>query len=215
MPRSCSTGAGASSIEARGDFRLTQAVNEVGLVLPAAVEIVPESAEVWVRPNETRVVRLHYRERSYGGDAVLGEIKIGGRAKELLELQTGFPKTLTGEIIEAVIDTGWAAPLAAIATLPTVSIVFVIDIFGCIFGGCANLPAPLEPFPQWMDAGAIGTMEVRVKGNLGVGTYETSLTFVGRNFCSVSVPLTVHVGEPPPPVDAGVDAGDAALADGG
>ena len=75
---------------------------------------------------------------------------------------------------------------------------------------------PLEPFPQWMDAGAIGTMEVRVKGNLGVGTYETSLTFVGRNFCSVSVPLTVHVGEPPPPpVDAGVDAGDAALADGG
>jgi hypothetical protein len=206
--------ADAGSVEARSGFRLTQAVNEAGLVLPAAVEVVPEAAEVWVRPNQTRVVRLHYRERSYRGDAVLGEIQIGGRASDLLELQTGFPKTLTGEIIEAVIDTGWAAPLAAIAALPTVSIVFVIDVFDCIFGGCANLPPPLEPFPQWMDAGAIGTMEVRVKGNLVSGTYPTQLTFVGRNYCPVTVSLTVHIGEPPAP-DAGADAGDAAAGEDG
>jgi hypothetical protein len=99
-------------------------------------------------------VRLHYRERSYRGDAVLGEIQIGGNARELLELQTGLPPTLTGEIMEAVIDTGWGAPLAAIVALPVVSIVFVFDVFDCIFGGCVDLPAPLDPFPQWMDAGA-------------------------------------------------------------
>jgi hypothetical protein len=189
--------AGASSIESRESFRLTQAINEAGLVLPADVEIVPEAAEVWVAPSKTEVVRFYYRERSYGGDAVLGEIQIGGEAKELLELQTGFPKTLTGELIGAVRDTGWAAPLAAIAAIPTISIVFVIDVFDCIFGGCANQPPPLEPFPQWIEAGAIGTMEVRVKGNLAPGTYATTLTFVGRNYCPVRVPLTVHVGEPP------------------
>ena len=115
-----------------------------------------------------------------------------------------------------MIDTGWAAPLAAIAALPTVSIVFVFDVFDCIFGGCADLPPPLEPFPQWMDAGAIGTMEVRVKGDLAPGTYQTSLTFVGRNYCPVTVPLTVHIGQEPLAPDAGVsDAGDAEIADGG
>jgi hypothetical protein len=197
--------AGASSIESRESFRLTQAINEAGLVLPAEVEIVPEVAEVWVAPSKAEVVRFYYRERSYGADAVLGEIQVGGEAKDLLELQTGFPKTLTGELIDAVADTGWAAPLVSIAAIPTVSIVFVIDVFNCIFGGCANQPPPLEPFPQWIEAGAIGTMEVRVKGNLARGTYGTTLTFVGRNYCPVSVPLTVQVGEPPA---SDADAGD-------
>jgi hypothetical protein len=199
----------ASSLEARETFRLTQAINEAGLVVPASVEIVAETPEVWVPVNETRIVRFHYRERSYVGDAVLGEIQIGGQAEDLLELQTGFPETRTGEIIEAVIDTGWGAPLAAIAALPVVSIVFVIDVFECIFGGCLDLPGPLDPFPQWIEAGEIGTMEVRVKGDLVSGTYQTSITFVGRNYCPVTVPLTVHVGVEPPPEDAGTDAATA------
>jgi hypothetical protein len=206
--------ADASSVESVGDFRLTQAVNEAGLVLPAQVQVVPEAPEVWVRPSKTRIVHFYYRERSYRGDAVLAKIEIGGKASDLLELQTGFPDTLTGEIIGAVLETGWAAPLVAIAALPTVSIVFVIDVFDCIFGGCADLPAPLDPFPQWIDAGGMGTMEVRVKGNLSPGTYETSLTFVGRNYCPVTVPLTVHVGEEPALDGGASDAGDAAI-DGG
>lgn len=53
------------SIAALESFRLTQAVNDAGLVLAAAVEIVPEAPEVWVAPSETRVVRFHYRERSH------------------------------------------------------------------------------------------------------------------------------------------------------
>jgi len=199
----------ASPVEALETFRVTQAINEAGLVLPASVEVVAETSEVWVPVNETRIVRLHYRERSYLGDAVLGEIQIGGQAEELLELQTGFPETYTGEIIEAVIDTGWGAPLIAIAAIPVVSVVFVIDVFECIFGGCLDLPAPLEPFPQWIEAGQIGTMEVRVKGDLVSGTYETSLTFIGRNYCPVTVPITVHVGEEPPAADAGSDSGSA------
>jgi hypothetical protein len=190
----------ASSIESVDGFRLTQAVNEAGLVVPAAVEIVPESRSVWVRPSESRVIRLHYRERSYLGDAVLGEIQIGGAARDLLELQTRFvlPDTLTEDLIDAVIDTGWAAPLAAITTLPAVPIVFVIDLFSCFFGGCFDQPAPLDPFPQWIDAGAIGTMEVRIKGDLPAGSYEATLTFVGRNYCPVTVPLTIHIGDQPP-----------------
>jgi hypothetical protein len=197
--------AGADEIEAPQTFRLTQAINDAGLVLPAAVEIVPEASEVWVPPSKTKIVRLHYRERSYRGDAVLGEIKSGGSASDLLELQTGFPQTLTGELIGAVRDTGWAAPVIAITTLPAIPIVFVIDLFKCLFGGCANQPPPLEPFPQWIDAGAIGTMEVRVKGNLAPGTYETTLTFIGRNYCPVTVPLTIHIGDPPPSdMDAGL-----------
>jgi hypothetical protein len=47
-------------------------------------------------------------------------------------------------------------------------------------------------------AGAIGTMEVRIKGDLPAGTYETVLTFVGRNYCPVTVPLTIHIGDQPP-----------------
>jgi hypothetical protein len=208
--------ADTSSVESVGRFRLTQAMNQGGLVLPAEVQVVPEAPEVWVKPNATRVVRFHYRERSYRGDAVLAKIEVGGRANDLLELQTGFPDTLTGEIIDAIVDTGWAAPLLGIAALPTVSIVFVIDVFDCIFGGCLDLPAPLDPFPQWIDAGAIGTMEVRVKGDLSTGTYQTSLTFVGRNYCPVTVPLIVHIGEEPTATDGGLGgAGDASAIDGG
>jgi len=215
--RAATLRAEAGSVEALDGLRITQAINEVGLVVPASVEIVPESPEVWVSPGEERVVRFFFRERSYTGDAVLGEIQTGGSASDLLELQTGFlENTLTEQLIGAVIETGWAAPIAAIASIPAISVVFVIDLFECIFGGCLDQPAPLEPFPQWIDAGGIGTMEVRVKGALGVGTYETSLTFVGRNYCPVTVPLTVHVGqEPPAPSDGGADAGDAGAADGG
>jgi hypothetical protein len=197
--------ADASSVASVDGVRVTQAINEAGLVVPAAVEIVAESSEVWVRPSESRVVRLHYRERSYVGDAVLGAIEIEGAAGDLLELQTRFlPDTVTEDLIDAVIDTGWAAPLAAITAIPAVSIVFVFDVFSCIFGGCLDQPPPLAPFPQWIDAGAIGTMEVRVKGDLPVGTYYTSLTFTGRNYCAIKVPLIVHIGdEPPPDADGG------------
>jgi hypothetical protein len=210
----------AGLVEAVDGFRLTQAINEVGLVVPAQVEIVAEAREVWVPVNEERIVRFHYRERSYTGDAVLAEIQAGGAANDLIELQTGFLEdTLTAQLIGAVGETGWAAPIVAIAAIPTISVVFVIDVFECIFGGCLDLPAPLEPFPQWIDAGGMGTMEVRVKGDLVSGTYETSLTFIGRNYCAVTVPLTVHVGIEPPPVDAGsdsgADAGDGAVGDGG
>lgn len=66
-----------------------------------------------------------------------------------------------------------------------------------------------------MDAGAIGTMEVRVKGNLAPGTYQTALTFIGRNYCPVTVPLTVHIGEQPAASDAGLDTGDGGPADAG
>jgi hypothetical protein len=211
----------ADSLEAVDGFRITQAINEVGLVLPASVQIVPEVNEIWVAPGEERVVRFHYREYSYTGDAVLAEIQAGGSADDLLEMQTSFLEdTLTAQLIGAIAETGWAAPIVAITAIPAISVVFVIDLFECVFGGCLDLPSPLEPFPQWIEAGGIGTMEVRVKGALGVGTYETSLTFVGRNYCSIAVPLTVHVGtEPPPPADAGsdaeTDAGDGAVGEGG
>jgi hypothetical protein len=194
---------GASSLQSHGSFQMTQAVNEVGLVIPAAVEVVSAEREIWVRPSESRIVQLHYRERSYRGDAVLGEVQIGGAAADLLELKTGFRLALTEQIIGAVIDTGWAAPLAAIAVLPTVSIVFVVDIFSCFFGGCSTGP-DLEPFPQWMQAGEIGTMELLVKGNLSPGSYDASVTFVGRNYCPVTVPLTINIGERP--ADGGTDA---------
>lgn len=207
----------AGSVEATGDLQITQAINEAGLVVPASVEIITEASEVYVPLNGERVVRFFYRERSYTGDAVLGEIHTGGSADELLELQTTsfLEDTLTAQLVGAVIDTGWAAPIAALTAIPAIPIVFVIDVFDCIFGGCLDQPAPLEPFPQWIDAGGMGSMEVRVKGDLGTGTYQTSLIFVGRNYCPVTVPLIVHVGIEPPVQDAGAsDAGDASL-DGG
>ena len=68
---------------------------------------------------------------------------------------------------------------------------------------------------MWMQAGEVGTMEVLVKGDLSPGDYEASITFVGRNYCPVTVPLTIHIGEPPLPDDAGsdamVDAGDGGI----
>lgn len=191
------------SVASAGDFRVTQAMTAAGLVIPAEVEVVPSHRELWVQPSKTRVIELYYRERSYRGDAVLAKIETGGDANRLLELQTGFIPTLTVQLIDAIIDTGWAAPVVALTTIPVVPIVFFIDIFSCLFGGCAAAPDPLAPYPLWMQAGEIGAMELRIKAPAARGTYQTTLTFAGRNYCPVTVALTVHVGDPPADEDAG------------
>lgn len=173
-------------------FRLTQALTTSGYALPSKVELLPSASEISVKKGETTYVRLHYRESTYSGDAVLSAIDVTGPGSALVKVPVRRPPLVIEQLWEVVNASGPTSPFVAIPILvasPGIIILDALLAFACFLTLCPED----YPYPQWMDAGEVGTFYVKVTGDATPGTYDSTVTIRGRNYEPVSFPLRVTV----------------------
>jgi hypothetical protein len=179
-------------------LQATQVLDQGRPLLPAAVELVPESSTVEVGFNETRWVRVAYRESGYRGAAVLDNLTVTGPAAGAVRVGLDAPPTHVDEVI-AVLDELAAfegsplLPFVALALGVTVGIAAAVvgfaEAIGCFFSGCPER----YPYPTWMAPGETGVFYFQVQAGLPPGEHDVALTFEGANHEPVSLPLRIVV----------------------
>jgi hypothetical protein len=181
-------------LESDGDVRVTQAIRGEELMIGSEVEFVPATNEVSVVKNQSEFVKVYFREKSYVGDAILGDVQVEGIGEGAVELLVAPPPTFVGVWVDAVSSAGWAGGIAAAATAPAVLGLVFVDLtvaIVCTFGECPEQ----YPYPSWMQAGQVGQFFFKVNGVVEAGTYDVVLHVTGKNYETVDIPITINVTE--------------------
>lgn len=175
------------------DARVTQAIDADGhLLVDAAVEVMIESSEIRVEKGESLWVAGIYRETTYGGDSLLEDVVVEGSGAAMIRWPVREPELLVVELWEDVAEAGWAAPILAIPTLIATPFVLMVDIASEI--ACAATDCPEDyPYPMWMGAGETGYFYFLVTAPDDKGTFDATITLVGRNHADVEIPITIVV----------------------
>lgn len=183
-------------VDSEGSFRLTQVITEEEFLLESTVDILPATTSVTLPAGETRWIDAYYRERSYVGDGVLGEVAVDSDAEGLMTVPVEPPQLLVQQVVETLSSSG-AGVLALGAVAPALVALAIGEgiatALDCAFNDCPSE----QPYPAWADAGAVGRFYYRVDAR-GVepGTYEATATLAGANYERREIPLTVEVTEP-------------------
>lgn len=177
-------------------FRLTQALTEGGLLLPAGVELVPEAPDLAVAPGKERWVSVSYRETSYVADAVMKNVTVTGAGASLVQVPVGPPPLFIESLwmfaFELIDRAPWPGLFVAIPIAVASPWVLFVDATVAIV--CAFTTCPEKhPYPIWMDAGDVGVFYYKVKGVQGPGTYEATITITGQNHPPVTLPVRITV----------------------
>jgi hypothetical protein len=172
------------SATSEGSFRLTQAVSEQGLLLPAELEIAYDSRPVTVKRDGRGLVPVIFRERTLRGDAVLADVQVTGSGKDAVRVPVEQVDTFLGRLWTQVGETGYAAPVFAIPLAILTPWIAIGEWLSCLFSDCP------EAYPLWMEAGAVSRFTVVIDGaKLPPGSYEAQVTLTGRNHPAFTVPV--------------------------
>lgn len=172
------------SAKSEGSFRLTQAVSEQGLLLPAEVEIAYDSRPATVKKDARGVVYVIYREKTLRGDAVLEDVEVTGSGKDAVRVPVEQVDSYLGRLWDRVGETGYAAPIFAIPLAILTPWIAIGEWLTCLFTDCP------EAYPLWMEAGTVSRFTVVIDGSkLAPGSYEAQVTLKGRNHPAFTVPV--------------------------
>lgn len=176
------------SAKSEGSFRLTQALSEQGLLLPAELEIAYDSRPVTVKKDARAVVYVIYREKTLRGDAVLADVQVTGSGKDAVRVPVEQVDTYLGRLWTQVGETGYAAPIFAVPLAILTPWIAIGEWLSCLFTDCP------EAYPLWMEAGTVSRFTVVIDGKaLPPGSYEAQVTLTGRNHAPFTVPVQFTV----------------------
>lgn len=183
-------------LAAEEPFRLTQAVLEDRFALESTVDVLPATTSVSVPAGETRWVDVYYRERSYVGDGVVGEVSVDSEAEGLVTLPVEPPEPVVTQVVESLDDGTATSGLLITAFAPALAALVVGEGVATFFN-CAVNDCPSErPYPSWIHAGAVDRFYYRVDAtDHEPGTYEATARVEGANYDTVEIPVEVTVTE--------------------
>ncbi len=174
--------------KSEGTFRLTQAVSEQGLLLPAELEIAYDNRPVTVKRDGRAVVYVIYREKTLRGDAVLADVQVTGSGKDAVRVPLEQADSILNRLWTRVGETGYAAPIFAVPLAILTPWIALGEWLSCLFTDCP------EAYPVWMEAGTVSRFTVVIDGaTLTPGSYEAQVTLTGRNHAPFTVPVQFTV----------------------
>ncbi|MFL5343289.1 MAG: hypothetical protein ACJ8AT_00745 [Hyalangium sp.] len=178
------------SAKSQGSFQLTQAVTqEGGMLLQPDLEIAYDTTPVTVKKDQRALIPVVFREKTLKGDAVISELQVTGSGKDAVSVPLDHVDTYLEQLWKTVGDSGIEAPFLAVTLAPLSPFIALGELLSCAFSTCP------QAYPIWMNAGTVNRFHVIVQGNLPPGTYEATVTIVGRNFAPLQIPIQFTVTE--------------------
>jgi hypothetical protein len=178
------------NVKSQGSFQLTQGVTQQGeMLLPADVELAYDTTPVTVKKDQRVLIPVVFREKTLKGDAVLSELQVTGTGKDAVSVPLDHVETYLESLWATVGQTGIGAPFLAIGLAPLSPFIALGEALGCLFSTCPRA------FPIWMETGKVERFHIIVQGKVPPGTYEATVTLVGHNYTSQSIPVHFTVTE--------------------
>lgn len=182
---------GPDRVASNGTLRLTQVLTDDGPRIGSQVELLTEEDTVTVDEGNATWVRVHYREASFEGDAVIEDVRVTGDGASMVTVPIERPPTAVEELWQAVRNASWAAPFAVIGAVFLTPGLLFFEALDCILFDCPEQ----QPYPAWMEAGDIGRFYYRVNATMAPGTYDATIRILGQNYDAVAFPVTIRVSE--------------------
>lgn len=178
------------NVKSQGSFQLTQGVSQEGkMLLPADVELAYDTTPVTVKKDQRVLIPVVFREKTLKGDAVLSELQVTGTGKDAVRVPLGQVDSHLESLWDAVLQTGPTAPFLVIALTPLSPFIALGEALGCLFSTCPRA------IPIWMEAGTVERFHIIIQGKVPPGTYEATVTLVGHNYATQSIPVRFTVTE--------------------
>ncbi len=165
--------------------RITQVLTADDILLSAEIEVMASQQRVEITPGETKWVQVSYREASYEGDALLGDLNVTGDGAHMIQIPLQAPPSAVQEIAEA------SGPAAALVVPILAPFVFLAEALACMIGGCPEN----HPFPTYIEAGQVDYFFFKVEGAQEIGKYSATIHLGGQNYETVKIPMEIHVVE--------------------
>ena len=180
----------AGKVKSQGSFQLTQGVTQEGaMLLPADVELAHDTATVTVKKDQRVLIPVVFREKTLKGDAVLSELQVTGTGKDAVSVPLDRVETYLESLWATAGEAGAGAPFLAIGLAPLSPFIAIGEALSCLFSTCPRA------FPIWMELGKVERFHIIVQGKLPPGTYEATVTLVGHNFPTQSLPVRFTITE--------------------
>jgi hypothetical protein len=177
-------------VKSQGSFQLTQGVTQQGaMLLPADVELAYDTTPVTVKKDQRVLIPVVFREKTLQGDAVLSELQVTGTGKDAVSVPLDRVETYLESLWATVGESGISAPFLAIGLAPLSPFIALGEALGCLFTTCPRA------FPIWMETGKVDRFHIIVQGKVAPGTYEATVTLVGHNSTSQTIPVYFTVTE--------------------
>lgn len=178
------------NVKSQGAFQLTQGVTQQGeMLLPADVELAYDTTPVTVKKDQRVLIPVVFREKSLKGDAVLSALQVTGTGKDAVRVPLDRVETYLESLWKTVEQTGIGAPFLAIGLAPLSPFIALGEALACLFSTCPRA------FPIWMETGKVERFHIIVQGKVPPGTYEATVTLVGHNYTSQTIPVHFTVTE--------------------
>ncbi|WP_224370661.1 hypothetical protein [Hyalangium versicolor] len=178
------------SANSEGSFQLTQAVmQDESMLIQPELELAFDTKDVTVKQSQRTLIPVVYREKGLKGDAVLSALQVTGSGKEAVSVALDDAPTYLGQLWATVEDSGIIAPFLAIGLAPLSPFIAIGEAIVCLFSTCP------EAYPVWVKAGTVSRFHVIVQGKVPPGTYEATVTLVGRNYVPQTIPVRFTVTE--------------------
>ncbi len=177
------------TVRSADTFRLTQAVTEPGLLIPAELEVSYDATPLTLKKNQRGLVPVIFREKTLSGQAVLSDLQVTGSGKEAVRVALGEVETAVEQLWDTVGEAGIAAPFLAVPLAITTPFIALGEWLSCVFSTCP------QAFPVWMETGTVSRFHIIVQGELPPGSYEADVTLTGRNSAAFTVPVRFTITE--------------------
>lgn len=178
-------------VASNGTLRITQVLDPDRPVIDARVEVAPEEDRVTVDEGNETWTKVHFREATFEGDAVLEEIEITGDGAAMVTVPLQRPPGPIDELWDLVNGSGPAAPWVALGAALASPFIALAEFLRCLLSGCPEK----HPYPTWMDAGTLDAFYYRINGSMAPGTYDATIHIRGQNHDTVEIPVTIRVSE--------------------
>ena len=213
-PRPTSVFLGAATVAlspavATTSARLTQAISDEQLLVPATVEVALGETFVHLGQNGRRRIDGVVRETTALGDAVLDAITVegcgAGIVQDVIVEGVGFVElyVLVMQRTIALDPIGFTAPFVVLAFAPLIGVAVFADLIGsflCSLFGCSSATPP-RPYPAWLGAGNVAEFHLLLHAEAEPGDYPTRIRFAGKNHEDVVVDVLIRVGRGDVPDD--------------
>jgi hypothetical protein len=177
------------TVRSADTFRLTQAVTEPGLLIPAELEVSYDATPLTLKKNQRGLVPVIFREKTLRGQAVLSDLQVTGSGKEAVRVALGEVETTVEQLWDTVGEAGIAAPFLAVPLAIATPFIALGEWLSCVFSTCP------QAFPVWMETGTVSRFHIIVQGELPPGSYEADVTLTGRNYAAFTVPVRFTITE--------------------
>lgn len=190
----------AHSVRTVEPMPVVQALGDEGVLLGSSIELrACEPETIVMGEGETRALRFAYRQPGGTAEAVVASAQIVDPTTEVVWSEVEIDPTLPMDLVvlgDTYAGTSWGGRLEnALGVIIEIG-TGLGQAIGCVitlFLACSEDAPEAEPFPMWMEAGAVGELETMITAPWEPGTHALELRIAGTNYEEQVVPLTLVV----------------------